>query len=297
MGIGSGSVRLMTAAIATALAGCASSPPPRTATQPLQPVAGETQEVIAERAFLFVAVYQFELAGHRYTLGHASDAQQRETYSELVFIDGQFACARERPMETLADLDSELTEWERVAEPGGLEHLAEQLRNACESAQPVSPRMAVEGYGVPPLGDQAASGTSEGPASSPSEAGVAAAVVAHGVNLALVDPRLLLIGPLVLLTVGISNLVEKTLPAKAAEQREAEWRSATTIEEVMKLLGDPVAEFSLPNVNTQVMAYRLGDVHPYYVGMSGGKPIWIHKEYPWLHSLADQAIEEGKKKP
>ena len=98
MGIGSGSVRLMTAAIATALAGCASSPPPRTATQPLQPVAGETQEVIAERAFLFVAVYQFELAGHRYTLGHASDAQQRETHSELVFIDGRLACARKRPM-------------------------------------------------------------------------------------------------------------------------------------------------------------------------------------------------------
>jgi hypothetical protein len=32
-------------------------------------------------------------------------------------------------------------------------------------------------------------------------------------------------------------------------------------------------------------------------GMSGGKPIWIHNDYPWLHSLADQAIEEGKKKP
>jgi len=135
MGVGGSAVRSIVVGLATALVGCASEPPPRPQTAPLQPVAGEEQKAIAKRAFAFVAVYQFEFGGHRYSLGNASDAQQRDTYSELVFIDGQFACARERSMATLSDLDSDLTQWERVAEPGGLEHLAEQLRKTCESGQ------------------------------------------------------------------------------------------------------------------------------------------------------------------
>jgi hypothetical protein len=298
MGLGCSAVRSIVVGLAAALVGCASASSPRPETAPLQPAAGEEQKAIAERAFLFVAVYQFEIGGHRYSLGNASDAQQRDTYSELVFIDGQFACARERSMATLSNLDSELTQWERVAEPGGLEHLAEQLRKTCESAQ-VGP------LGAPPqigeasgISSNAESGTAGRPAGSPSDAGVAAAVVANGAPFALADPRLLIVAPLVLLAVGISNAVE-TAADKAAAERDAKWRAATTTEEVLLLLGEPMVEFSLPDVYTKVMAYRLDEVHPYYVGLTDDKPVWFHNQYPWLHELAKQALaqqEQAKKK-
>jgi len=288
MGVGGSAVRSIVAGLATVLAGCASASPPRPETAPLQPVAGEEQKAIAERAFLFVAVYQFEIGGHRYSLGNASDAQQRDTYSELVFIDGQFACARERSMATLSDLDSELTQWERVAEPGGLEHLAEQLRKTCESGQVGPPGASSQVGGASGISSNAESGTAERPAGSSSDAELAAAVVTNGAPFAVADPRLLIVAPLVLLAVGISNAVE-TAAAKTAE-RDAKWRAATTTEEVMQLLGEPMVEFSLPNVNTKVMAYRLDEAHPYYVGLTDDKPVWFHKEYPWLHQLAEQAI-------
>lgn len=291
MSLGGGAVRSIVVGVAAVLAGCASEAPQRPVTPPLQPVTGEEQRAIAERAFLFVEIYRFEFGGHRYSLGNASDVQQRDTYSELVFIDGKFACARERSMATVADLDSELTRWEQVGDPGGLEDLEGRLREVCRlaaAAPPPTPPQVDEG---PVPSHIAESGTAEGPASSPSDAQVAAAVVAHGANLALVDPRLLLIAPLVLLAVGVSNAVE-TAAATTAVERNAKWRAATTIEEIMRLLGKPTIEFSLPNVNTRVMAYRLDDVHPYYVGLSDGKPIWMHNEYPWLHELAEQAIAQ-----
>jgi hypothetical protein len=261
-------------------------------------VTGEEQKAIAERAFVFVAVYQFEFGGHRYSLGNASDAQQRDRYSELVFIDGQFVCARERPMATLADVDSDLTQWEQVGEPGGLEHLAEQLRKTCESAQVDPPRTSSEVAEAPEFGNKAVSGTSERRASSRSDAEVAAAVVTYGAPLALADPTLLIFAPLTILALGISN-AGQAMAARAAEERDAKWRAAITTEEVIQLLGQPVVEFSLPNVSTRVMAYRLDDVHHYYVGLSGDKPIWFHNEYPWLHELAKQAIakeEQAKRK-
>jgi hypothetical protein len=291
MGVGGSAVRSIVAGLATVLAGCATEPPPRPETAPLQPVAGEEQKAIAERAFLFVAVYQFEFGGHRYSLGNASDARQRDTYSELVFIDGQFACARERSMATLSDLDSELTQWERVAEPGGLEHLAEQLRKTCESGQVGPPGASSQIGGASGISSNAESGTAERPAGSPSDAELAAAVVTNGAPFAVADPRLLIVAPLVLLAVGISNAVE-TAAAKTAAERDAKWRAATITEEVMQLLGEPMVEFSLPDVNTKVMAYRLDEVHPYYVGLTGDKPVWFHKEYPWLRQLAEQAIAQ-----
>jgi hypothetical protein len=297
MGVGGSAVRSIVVGLATALVGCASEPPPRPQTAPLQPLAGEEQKAIAKRAFAFVAVYQFEFGGHRYSLGNASDAQQRDTYSELVFIDGQFACARERSMATLSDLDSELTQWERVAEPGGLEHLAEQLRKTCESGQVGPPGASSQIGGASGISSNAESGTAERPAGSPSDAELAAAVVTNGAPFAVADPRLLIVAPLVLLAVGISNAVE-TAAAKTAAERDAKWRAATITEEVMQLLGEPMVEFSLPDVNTKVMAYRLDEVHPYYVGLTDDKPVWFHKEYPWLRELAKQALaqqEQAKK--
>jgi len=90
MRVSGGAMRSIVVGLAAVLVGCASEAPQRPVTPPLQPVVGEGQKAIAERAFIFVAVYQFEAGGHRYSLGNASDAKQRDTYSELVFIDGQF---------------------------------------------------------------------------------------------------------------------------------------------------------------------------------------------------------------
>jgi hypothetical protein len=176
-------MRSIVVGLAAVLVGCTAEAPQRPVTPPLQPVVGEGQKAIAERAFIFVAVYQFESGGHRYSLGNASDAQQRDSYSELVFL-----------------------------------------------------------------------------------------------------------------AVGISNAYE-TAADKTAVERNAKWRAATTTEEVVQLLGKPVIEFSLPNVNTRVMAYRLDDGRPYYVGLSDDKPIWFHNEYPWLHELAEQAIAQQERAP
>jgi hypothetical protein len=295
MCVGGGTVRSIVACLVTLLAGCASQPPQRPATPPLQPVAGEAQTAIAQRAYLFVAVYQFEWEGHRYTLGNASDAQQRDAYSELVFIDGAFACARDRSMATLADLDSELTQWERVAQPGGLAYFAEQLRSTCASATAASPHRSSQETELTessssPVHDE--SGRPDGPRS---DAELAAGIAANSLQLGIANPALLFVVPLALLAIGISN-IDEAMAAKTARQQDAKWRSADSIEDVMKLLGKPVVEFSLPDVATKVLAYRLDDVHPYYVGLSDGKPIWFHNEYPWLHELAQQAIEEGKKR-
>lgn len=294
MCVGRGAVRSIVVGLVTLLAGCAGQAPQRPETPPLQPVAGEAQTAIAERAYLFVAVYQFEWEGHRYALGNASDAQQRDTYSELVFIDGAFVCARERSMATLADLDSELTQWERVAEPGGLAYFAEQLRSTCVSATVDSPQRSSQKAELSESSSSPVHGESGPRDGSRSDAELAAAIAANSLQLGLVTPALLIVAPLALLAIGISN-IDEAIAAKAARQLDAKWQSAQSVEDVMKLLGKPVVEFSLPSVATKVLAYRLDEVHPYYVGLSGGKPIWFHNEYPWLHELAQQAIEEGKK--
>ncbi len=48
--------------------------------------------------------------------------------------------------------------------------------------------------------------------------------------------------------------------------------------------------FELPKVGVQVRAFRLQDVHPYYVGVLDGRPVWFHAEYPWLKQLAMEAL-------
>ncbi len=284
-------MRSLLVGLAAVLVGSASEPPQRPVTPPLQPVAGEEQKAIAERAFAFVAVYQFEFGGRRYTLGNSSDAQQRDRYSELVFIDGQLVCARERSMATLSDLDSELTQWELVGEPDGLGRLAERLREACRLVAAVPPVVSSQVVEVPGPSKNAEGGSSEQPAGSRPYGELAAALVGHygSFALGLRDPTQLIFAPLIMLAVGISDANEAKA-ARAAEERAAMWRAATTTEEVVQLLGKPMVEFSLPNVETRVMAFQLDDVHRYYVGLSGDKTVWFHREYPWLHDLAEQAI-------
>jgi len=284
-------VRSILACLAAVLAGCASEPPQRPVTPPLQPMAGEGQKAIAERAFAFVLAYQFEFDGHRYSLGNTSDAQQQDTYSELVFIDGQLACARERSMATLSDLDSDLTQWEQVGEPNGLERLAERLREACRLVAPAPP------VASSPVGEVAGPGKNAESGSSEQSAGYVADALQDALSTAFYTSGIpigasLLVAPLTFLIVAASKL-DQGATAHAAAQKEAQWRAATTTAEVIQLLGKPLVEFSLPNVNTRVMAYQLGNYeHPYYVGLSDDKPVWFHNEYPWLHELAKQAIAQ-----
>jgi hypothetical protein len=243
--------------------------------------------------------YQFEFGGHRYSLGNASDAQQQDTYSELVFIDGQLACARERSMASLSDLASDLTQWELVGEPNGLERLSERLREACRLVAAAPPVVSSQVVEVPGSSKSTESGSSEQRAGSGADALHDALTSAFYWSAGLTGTPLLIVAPLTFLIVAVSKL-EQGAAAQAAGKKDAQWRAATTTAEVIQLLGKPVVEFSLPSVNTRVMAYQLGNYeHPYYVGLADDRPVWFHNEYPWLHELAKQAIaqqEQAKKK-
>lgn len=287
-------LRPIVVGLAAVLVGCASEAPQRPVAPPLQPAAGDAEKAIAERAFLFVVVYQFEWEGHVYALGNASDAQQQDTYSELVFIDGRVACALERRMATLADMDSELTRWERVAEPGGLAILAQELRSTCASAAIDSPQWSSQGRGSPDSSGSSTPGESGRRGGPHSDEELAASLFLHSLQFAPASPALLIVAPLVMLAIGISS-IDEAMAAKGARRQDVKLRSAKTIEDVLKLLGKPAAEFWLPDVATKVLAYRLDEVHPYYVGLSDGKPVWFHNEYPWLHQLAQQASGQGTK--
>jgi hypothetical protein len=204
-------------------------------------------------------------------------------------------------MATLSDLDSDLTQWELAGEPDGLVELAERLREACSLAAAAPPVASSQVVEVPGPSRNTESGSSEQRTGSRSDAALAAGLVGYSVPHALAwrDPTALIFVPLIMLVVGISD-ASQAKAALAADKLEAQWRAATTTEEVVQLLGKPVVEFSLPNVNTKVMAYRLDDVHPYYVGLTDDKPVWFHNEYPWLHELAKQALaqqEQATKQP
>jgi hypothetical protein len=58
-----------------------------------------------------------------------------------VFIDGELSCSRDRIALSLSDLDSDLTQWEWVSEPGGLEYLAGRLLQACRPEDSTPPRV------------------------------------------------------------------------------------------------------------------------------------------------------------
>ncbi len=143
-----GGLRTLLATFSALIAGCASQRiemnwPEEAAAVPLEPVAHESRQAIVERAYFFSAIYAFEVDGHGYELANAIDANRSDNIYELVFIDGELACSRDRVVRSVSDLDSDVTAWEWVSEPEGLEYLADRLRIGCGLAAWTPPKVWV----------------------------------------------------------------------------------------------------------------------------------------------------------
>jgi hypothetical protein len=266
--------------------------PEEAAAVPLEPVAHESRQAIVERAYFFSAIYAFEVDGHGYELANAIDANRSDNIYELVFIDGELACSRDRVVRSVSDLDSDVTAWEWVSEPEGLEYLADRLRIGCGLAAWTPPKVWVA-IPTPQPAIGADSVLAADSAQEKDEAVRDAAAIAGGVayvGLAFIP----VFGPLIQLlfagAASVENPPQTSGSDMGVDDGYAKLRSSQSPEELLASLGDPDVVFELPKVGVQVRAFRLQDVHPYYVGVLDGRPVWFHAEYPWLKQLAMEAL-------
>ena len=248
--------------LAIALAGCASAPPAASSAA----TAGDSAQAITERGYRVVPVYQFALDGQQYALakGYSGD----KSY-DLIFIGATLACARKTP-------NDEITAWQRVGEPDGLEYLASRLRQACGLETWTEPRHSAA--------------DAELSAEQQSAEKVAKALVF--LPLAVLVP---LLDPVTTLLASPWVAADKN-SAKNLSAGQARMQLGLTRAETVARLGEPTVEFPLPAVNVTVLAYLSGAVSGhqgrYYVGLKDDHVLWMHAEHLWLHRLATATHEE-----
>lgn len=264
------------------LVGCASAPPPPVANSLV--VTGDSAQVIAERGYQLVPVYQFVLDGHQYAFAHAYSEAQRY---ELIFIDAALACSSATPID-------ELTRWEWVGETDGLAYVASRLRQACGLEPGTAPRtlpFATDSDQSPRIASQHWLGYTGDPAEALLRSGtnfitVAAFVLAWPVMV----PAAVIYGA----SDGTSESSAGAAGHKVGLRMQAiSLPAADTV--IAQQLGMPALQFVLPDAQTTVLGYAVDSGRAMYVGVVDGQAVWIHDSYPWLDRLAKRAIKEQKK--
>ena len=248
--------------LAVALVGCASAPPVATS----EATAGDSAQAITDRGYLVVPVYQFALDGQHYALAKGYSGEK--SY-DLVFIGATLACTRNTP-------NDELTAWEWVGEPDGLEYLASRLRQACGLETWTEPRQPSAAAKLSAEQEKA------------ERLATAVASLPFAIVLSLLEPF-----PSLLASPWVAADKDS---AKNLSAGQARMQLGLTRAETVARLGEPTVEFPLPAVSVTVLAYLSGAVSGhqgrYYVGLKDDHVLWMHAEHLWLHGLATAALEE-----
>jgi hypothetical protein len=271
--------------VASAVGGCASTPP--------APQVGQTPEQVAEQQSNFAVVLQFLVAGTRFSVGevYRHDPNTRES---LIFIDGRFACSHvtewtapvEQPWLSQPD---DLVNWRWVSQPDGLEYLAARLRGTCGLADMPPARLLTDAEvpipEVPPkVADSSAQDSQQ---MNP---------WAQGAMETLFYTAGIVLSPIIL-AVGLPTLAVGDAMNHSVEGKRAKAGPGMSSAEAVKILGTPSARFNLSGSGTEVLAYIGGAMAVsgnWYVGVCDGRVIWTHRDDEWLKGLAGQAISQAK---
>lgn len=283
---GIGWLRGVALLVASAVAGCASTPQ--------APVLGQTIEEVAQQQSDFAVVLQFLEAGSTFSVGevYRHDPSSRDS---LIFIDGRLVCSYvsaqgapvDRPWVSQPD---GLVDWRWVSQPDGLQYLAAQLRGACGLAEKPPARLVTDAtVPVPEAPPQVMDSSADSkPQSEVVEGAYQTLFLTAGIVL---SPVILAVGLPTLAVVGAMN--------QSVEGKRAKAGLGMSGAEAEKILGTPSARFNLAGSGTEVLAYvsgAMGLSGSWYIGVRDGHVIWTHRDDGWLKGLAGQAVEDGKKK-
>jgi hypothetical protein len=225
---------------------------------------------------VFLTEYRFAAGDHFYALARSLRAS---VVRELVFIDDRLACVRAQRAADRAEAEDFSTgdddrrdsvyRWEWANEAAGLEYLAGLLREAC-GLEPIRERRQLD--------HEWSNRTLTG-------AEVARAAGEIGMQL----PGALLLGVLShgYYTAGSeADRRERSMferhDREDVEQKIWSLRLGSPQEGLAALLGVPDGQFTWSKTGTTVNAYRLGSANHFFVGLVGGRAVWVHSDYPGL---------------